>query len=274
MQDPTAGCSPQCFPPSVSPPVHWQKVRVLLADDHRAYRLLIGSFLSTLGVAHQTVGDGQAALDALAARPFHLLISDCRMPGMDGYALTRELRRRENRAGTARLPVIAMTAGLDAEQMRRCVGCGMDDWMLKPVTLEQLREALLYWLPDPESRVHPTRHAANLARMHGRFPTRASLIAMFGFWEVVEPLLFCLLQEAHDDLTALEQAREDLDVKLTVEHLHRLVGGVAFFGDTGLEQRAICLIERVRRSGIAANKPLLERFEQEIERYLSYLANL
>ncbi|OPA93347.1 response regulator [Pseudomonas fluorescens] len=271
MQDPTAGCSPQST--SLVPP-HWQTLRVLLADDHRAYRLLIGSFLGALGLAHETVGDGQAALEALAAHPFDLLISDCRMPVMDGYALTLELRRREDLAGTARLPVIALTGCLGAEQIQRCVACGMDDWMLKPITLGRLREVLLYWLPNPDVRSHQPRRPVDLARLHGKFPTRASLIATFGFWEVVEPLLFCLMQEAHEDLAVLKQALNDADTVITTQRLHRLVGGLAFLGDTGLEQRAMLLIERVQRTGVAANTSLLKRFERDIEGYLSYLANL
>ncbi|WLI07841.1 response regulator [Pseudomonas sp. FP597] len=271
MQDPTAGCSPHS--PSPIPP-HWRTLRVLLADDHRAYRLLIGSFLCSLGLAHETVGDGQAALETLAARPFDLLISDCRMPVMDGYALTLELRRREGLAGTARLPVIALTGCLGAEQIQRCVACGMDDWMLKPITLERLREVLLYWLPNPDVRPHRPRRPVDLARLHGKLPTRASLIATFGFWEVVEPLLFCLMQEAHEDLVVLKQALNDADTVITTQRLHRLVGGLAFLGDTGLEQRAMLLIERVQRTGVAANTSLLKRFERDIEGYLSYLANL
>ncbi|MGH8452823.1 response regulator [Pseudomonas sp.] len=271
MQHTSASRSPGSAMPQ-SP--HWQAIRVLLADDHGAYRLLIGSFLHTLGVAHETVEDGQQALDVLAVRPFHLVISDCRMPVMDGYAMTRELRHRESKTGAARIPVIALTACLDMAQIQRCVACGMDDWMLKPITLGQLREVLLYWLPDPATYWRQARRPANLARLHGRYPTRASLIATFGFWEVVEPLLFCLIQEAHDDLAALDQARNDLDVALTTQHLHRLVGGVAFLGDTGLEQRAIHLIERVHRTGVTENRSLLERFNGDIERYLLYLASL
>jgi CheY-like chemotaxis protein len=271
MQHTSAGRGPGN---AMSPPPHWQAIRVLLADDHSAYRLLIGSFLQVLGVAHETVENGQQALEALATRPFHLVISDCRMPVMDGYAMTLELRQRESEACAARIPVIALTACLDLAQIQRCVACGMDDWMLKPITLGQLRDMLLYWLPAPETYRQQGRRAANLSRLHGRYPTRASLIATFGFWEVVEPLLFCLIQEAHDDLAALDSARNAFDAALTTHHLHRLVGGVAFLGDTGLEQRAMHLIERVRRTGVAANRSLLERFNGDIERYLLYLADL
>lgn len=274
MQGSAAGCSPRRAPRVPTFPAHWKHIRVLVADDHRAYRLLIGAFLHTLGLVHETVCDGQEALEALATRPFNLVLSDCRMPVMDGYAMTRELRRREKVTGAVRIPVIALTACLDMEQVQRCVACGMNDWLLKPVSLEQLREVLLFWLPNPLVRTRQPLRPANLAHLHGRFPTRASLIATFGFWEVVEPLVFCLIQEAHDDLAVLEQARNAQDVGLIAERLHRLVGGVAFLGDTGLEQRAVHLIERVNRTGVATNKALLERFEADIERYLVYLSNL
>ncbi|HCT08193.1 MAG TPA: response regulator, partial [Pseudomonas sp.] len=76
--------------PTIAP-----EARVLVVDDHCTYRLLLGSLLEKLAVAYQCCCDGQQALHALATEHFDLVISDCRMPVMDGYTLTRELRRRE-----------------------------------------------------------------------------------------------------------------------------------------------------------------------------------
>jgi CheY-like chemotaxis protein len=69
---------------------------------------------------------------------------DCQMPGLDGYAATIELRRRE--AGQRRTPVIALTAGARSEDRDRCLAAGMDDHLSKPLTSEVLDHVLSRWV--------------------------------------------------------------------------------------------------------------------------------
>ncbi|MBV4451067.1 MULTISPECIES: response regulator [Pseudomonas] len=253
-------------------PDSWQQARVLVIDDHALYRSFMGVLLDALGVRHAAFNDAPSALQALARERFDLVISDCRMPVMDGYAMTRELRRMERDAGLARVPVIALTGRVGPKEIRRCVECGMDGWLLKPIGLEQLRDVLCDWLPMPTPA--PGRGLNTSAPRPQGFATRDSLIATFGAWEVVEPLLYKLIQGAHEDLDGLLHARTGEDEKSTTQHLHRLVGSVAFLGATTLEQRAVRLIDRVHQTGVAANRTALERICQDIERYLEYLRTL
>lgn len=249
----------------------WRQARVMVIDDHGLYRTLMAALLDNLGVCHVVFSDAHSALRAFAKEPFDLVLSDCRMPVVDGYAMTRALRRLERAEGRTRVPVIALTGRLDPDEIRRCVECGMDGWLLKPITLEQLCEVLRYWLPGLElascAQASPPRHQQDL-------PSRASLSAAFGSWEVAEPMLFKLIQEAREDLAVLLQARLGADAELTAQRLHRLVGSVAFLGATALEQRAVQLIDQVHSGGMAANRVGLEQFHQDIERYLEYLGSL
>lgn len=252
----------------------WQKsgARVLVVDDHGTYRLLLSSLLEKLGIAHQCCCDGRQALDAMAAQPFDLVITDCRMPVMDGYAMTRELRRRERAAGSPARCVLALTANLGPLEIQRCLACGMDGWLTKPIGLAKLREVLCYWLSAPQARARAIEHPASSLRV--KRPTRASLIATFGCWEVVEPLLLSLIQEAQHDLAALTQALAAHDATQTSQRLHRLMGSVAFLGNTGLEPEALRLIEQVSQSGVPGNAMALEVFFRDVESYLQYLRNL
>lgn len=251
----------------------WSHARVLVVDDHYTYRLLLGSLLEKLGVNYQCCSDGEQALHALALERYDLVISDCRMPVMDGYAMTRELRRREQTAGGVPTTVLGLTASLGPDEIRQCVLCGMDGWLTKPLGFAQLREVLRYWLPTSQSTCAGNR-AGTAAVRNSTFPSRASLIDAFGSWDVVEPMLFSLIQEAHADLAVLIHAQSTLEAKMAAQCLHRLVGSVAFLGETGLEAGAVVLIKTVQATGMAINRNALDEFRGEVERYLDYLSHL
>ncbi|KRP44641.1 hypothetical protein TU73_15920 [Pseudomonas libanensis] len=257
------------MPRGVAVCASWQQARVLVVDDHNAYRLLMSALLHKLGVACEAVGDGQSALEALAARRFDLVISDCRMPVMDGYALARELRRRK-----VDIPVIALTTGMGPEQITRCLEAGMDGWLLKPVGLEQLRDLLSYWLPGTWARPLQPWSPATSVLHRARVPTRADLITIFGSWEALAPLLQTLLSEAQEDLRLLERAQISQDILLATQRLHRLVGSLVFLGAGDLERQGMALIENIHVAGMAENRKAMQRFRRRIESYLIHLANL
>ena len=85
----------------------------------------------------------------MQADAFDLVLMDCQMPVLDGYAATRRWRELEaERADGTRLPIVAMTANAMAGDRQRCLDAGMDDYLAKPVSREQLEGCLHRWLPD------------------------------------------------------------------------------------------------------------------------------
>ncbi|WP_353858139.1 ATP-binding protein [Azospirillum formosense] len=131
--------------PVAAPPM------ILVAEDHPTNQQVILRQLRQLGFEADLTGDGLEALTAWRARPYRLLITDCHMPRMDGYELSRQIRSAElvaeSGAGSGAAPrprtgIIAMTANALAGEMERCTAAGMDDYIAKPVTLRQLAAAL------------------------------------------------------------------------------------------------------------------------------------
>jgi CheY-like chemotaxis protein len=116
--------------------------------------------LARLGVTVTVAEHGRQALDLVAAQPFDLVFMDCQMPVMDGYEATAALRVREARERLPRMPVIAMTANALAGDRERCLACGMDDHVAKPVQERQLAESLRSWLPKRTQTHIPESHSS------------------------------------------------------------------------------------------------------------------
>jgi signal transduction histidine kinase/HPt (histidine-containing phosphotransfer) domain-containing protein len=119
------------------------RLRVLVVEDNEINRRLLGRQLGRLGCPSVAVGDGRAALELLRAADFGLILLDCQMPDLDGYATASEIRRLE--VGRRRTPIVAFTANASEDDRRRCLDAGMDDFASKPVTLESLAAVIERW---------------------------------------------------------------------------------------------------------------------------------
>jgi len=121
------------------------EVLVLLVEDNPVNQKVLTAVLTRIGCAVHVVANGKQALESLARHSYDAVLMDCQMPVMDGYEATAELRRRE---GTGRrTPVIALTASAMAEDRERCMTAGMDDYLTKPVSMQNLAATLTHSLP-------------------------------------------------------------------------------------------------------------------------------
>ncbi|UKE49109.1 hybrid sensor histidine kinase/response regulator [Xanthomonas cerealis] len=128
--------------------------RLLLVEDNPVNLLVAQKLLDVLGYRSDSAADGAAALAQLDAQAYDLVLMDCQMPVLDGYAATRQWRQSEAATGRPRLPIVAMTANAMAGDRQRCLEAGMDDYLSKPVNRELLTACLHRWLP------HRAAHAA------------------------------------------------------------------------------------------------------------------
>jgi two-component system, sensor histidine kinase and response regulator len=124
--------------------------RVLLVEDNPVNQELALAMLMQLGVATVSAWSGEEALVKVAAEQFDVVLMDCQMPKLDGYATTRRLREWEQRAGRERTPVVALTANTLNGAASRCFDAGMDRYLSKPYTIDQLFRVLESCVPDGE----------------------------------------------------------------------------------------------------------------------------
>lgn len=119
---------------------------ILVVEDNEMNQTLLVRQLARLGLPDVVVvGDGEQALAWLEQHRCRLVLTDCQMPVMDGYALARGIRERERHSGS-HTPVIALSAGVMDDDRVRCFEAGMDDHVAKPTQLATLERALRPWL--------------------------------------------------------------------------------------------------------------------------------
>jgi two-component system, sensor histidine kinase and response regulator len=120
---------------------------VLLVEDNRVNQELAQNVLEVFGCRVDVAGDGREAIAAITRNSYDLVLMDCQMPEMDGFEATAELRRREAHAENhRRLPIVALTAHALQGDREHCLAAGMDDYLSKPFTQDQLVLVLEHWL--------------------------------------------------------------------------------------------------------------------------------
>jgi CheY-like chemotaxis protein len=125
--------------------------RVLLVEDNAVNQTVANAMLVTLGIGADLAGNGREAVEAVGRNAYDLVLMDCQMPEMDGYRATRIIRELEQRGAVrspsgCRLPIIALTAHAARGDREVCLAAGMDDYLSKPFSLEQLQAVLSHWL--------------------------------------------------------------------------------------------------------------------------------
>jgi signal transduction histidine kinase/CheY-like chemotaxis protein len=240
--------------------------KVLVVDDNETNRRVARVHLARHPVAVDSVNDGTAALARLAASPYDLVLLDGLMPGLDGPAVARELRRREAAAGLPPIPVIGVTASILPEDRRRMLEAGMDDHIVKPLRGDELAGVLERWLPDGGERrsaTIPPAPATALAAGKDD-PTILDVqtferLSDLGDALFVERIVRLFLADAAERVAQVDDALETGDILRLRSALHALEGICGNVGATALDRRARELHDEIRRREDRGEDPLGRR---------------
>ncbi|WP_376989772.1 ATP-binding protein [Cupriavidus numazuensis] len=218
--------------------------RILVAEDHPINRELIKQQLSLLGYRCTLCGDGQEALQTLHREHFDLVLTDCHMPVMDGFELTRAIRTNTDERLRA-LPVIGVTATTLAEEHQRCFDVGMNGCVLKPTTLASMQKAISRALSEPEHVatrvVASSRQASGLEEASG-LNFDASKIHEQDFIQALggapwsDAMLSTCLSSIGSDRDALEASLRNSSISELRQWCHRAGGALAVFQHAYIDQ--------------------------------------
>jgi TMAO reductase system sensor TorS len=218
---------------------------VLLVEDNAVNREVAVGMLENLGYRTDTAANGMLAMEAVAEGSYAAVLMDCQMPVMDGLSATNEIRRREAKSGAPRVPIIALTANALEGNRERCLAAGMDDFLTKPFTQQQLAQLLGRWLPAAREQAprqvartgQPTDQTSPL-----KDPTGPSLIDLavlrditaLGRPALLGSLIELYLQHSPGLIVAIESAARKGEAAALAEAIHTLKSSTANLGGARL----------------------------------------
>lgn len=233
----------------IQPAVLAGRGRILLVEDNPVNRELIQQQLEELGFDVDTAEDGEAGLRKWKPGSYLAVLTDINMPRMSGYELAQALRAQD-----ARVPLVAITATALASEKARCREVGITDVLLKPLSLEQLNEALSF---------HATHDAGPKLQSPERQVFPAKILRTF-------------VERGSSDLVALRKGLEEGNKQALVDVIHSFKGALLMLGESAAAGECSRLESRLREQ--AATVPedelwqLIETLESVIQRYEADLA--
>jgi PAS domain S-box-containing protein len=236
--------------------------RVLVVDDMDLNRELMMALLSNEGCSVTLASDGAEAVEAVASQPFDIVLMDCQMPVMDGFAATRKIRAAGQPYSS--LPIIALTASATAEHLARCEAAGMNDHLTKPLHQGALEAVLKRYLAADADG------ATKVAMENGSGQSRRELTEQFSVLGI-ESLLTVLLGQLQNKLP------EDADIDRVREDAHALSGGVGMLGYTQLSEACREVEQRIEDGldhgpALIRTRALVEAAIADAQDWLSELA--
>jgi diguanylate cyclase (GGDEF)-like protein/PAS domain S-box-containing protein len=255
---------------------------VLLAEDSVVNQAVATEMLQALGCKVSVANNGKEALAAIANAVPDIILMDCQMPEMDGYAATAAIRRRESADESAvrRIPIIALTANALAGDRERCLAAGMDDYLSKPFTYAGLARALAKWLSPtdeqkpailrlPKSATPPVSDATPLDQQ-----VLDDIRNMQGGRgrDILAKIVNLYFRESPQALSALRVAIAHRDPQAVYQIAHRLKSSSAQLGARTLAKVCKDLEEMGRSSTITDQAETL--FEQLVVEHGRALAAL
>jgi len=230
--------------------------RVLVAEDNVVNQKVIVALLEKLGCRADVASNGREAVDQIARFPYDLVLMDCEMPEMDGFAATAEIRGRETQG--RRMPIVALTAYAMTGDREGCLAAGMDDHLSKPVREPELIEALKVHLPMAPAAAVPAP-AAEAA------PAAPVLLAEIADDpDLMREIVDLYRSNAPGWMDQIRQALSARDGTGLARAAHTLRGAVSHLGVPVATDAARALEDAGRAADFGAAPKTLARLETEL----------
>lgn len=238
-----------------------KKLRVLLTEDNQVNQLVAKKMLEKIGAKIDIANNGAECIDYLNKIPYDIILMDCQMPVLNGYEATLKIRERDDNAKDS--VIIAMTAQALLEDRTKCLNHGMNDYLAKPVTLENLMEKLLLWtsrettavetapVPIKTNQIKPTTKTSliNVKMIQSIFEINETMEDGRQFFSDLLEIYKISTQEI---IQQIKQSLSDRDTDILFKQFHKAKGSSANIGADTLTELCRDLEEKCR-TAIPAN---------------------
>jgi len=224
---------------------------ILVAEDNETNRDVVLEQLRLLGYRSEFAEDGVQALAMWRSGRYSLLLTDCHMPNMDGFELTEAIRSTE--ADGAHTPIIAITANAMQGEAQRCKDHGMDDYLSKPLRMDELARMLDQWLhgahtPVPGQQTQDGPAGSATAPSHPAWDPDALGRLVGDNPEMHSRLLAKFLVNAENQIQAMRTASGESNLRLLADVAHTLKSAARTVGAMALGEHCQA-IETTGRAG-------------------------
>jgi two-component system, sensor histidine kinase and response regulator len=248
------------------------RVRVLVAEDNPVNQKVALRMVERLGYRVDVVGNGREAVEALSRVPYAAVLMDVQMPEMDGYAATAQIRRREGEE--LRTPVIAMTANAMQGDREKALEAGMDDYVSKPVSAEDLEVVLSRWIAQLDAVEFLSEVEADDIAVSAGTAGPLDWSVLVGLRELqedgepdlVSELAEIFLNDATGRFAVLREAVEENDGTSVEQATHALKGSSSNMGAQCMSDLCTELQEAGSSGDLTRAPELLDRLEAEFVR--------
>ncbi len=273
--------APETPKPKVGPAGVLTGARILVAEDNAVNQLVVKGLLAHLGAEVTVVDNGAQAVDQVMRGKFDLVLMDCNMPVLDGYAATRQIRDWERRdSGRPATPIIALTANALVGDREACLAAGMIDHITKPVTVAQLLSVLSRYYPTsagapgprPEPEPDPVIATPDIP-LPVFDPALINDLAAMDDGEVSsfpDQVIDRFVQDCRVAMNAVDIAARESDAGSMLFWLHKLrgaaaqIGAIALSGEAQTQEHEIRTGLPLRPNGAATLRAAFARFEAAV----------
>ena len=240
------------------------ELRILLAEDNAVNQKLAIGILTKLGHQVTVANNGVEALQQIEDAEFDLVLMDVQMPEMDGLEATRELRRRESRSDQ-HVPVVALTAHAMKGDRERCCEAGMDDYLTKPIRLQDMADKLaeIFFDPDVSKAGHPLSQENDSINSLIHWPD--ALANVGNDEELLHDLIELFLSETPGLIDDVVETAKQSGAKSLAAATHSLKGSMTFLNP----QPALQFAEKVEQLAAAGDIETASSMIGELQSYVS-----
>lgn len=221
-------------------------LRVLVVEDNKVNQTLVKGILKMFTIQGDMAANGLIALEKLTNapqnNPYTLVLMDCQMPEMDGYAATIAIRNGEAGERNKAIPIIAMTANVLEGSKSECLQAGMDDYVSKPINIPALKDKIQQWVThttDLQSSTQATeeRNTQEIAAPI-IWDKETALHRVMGDEASLQTIIQVFLDDTPDSIKKIKQAVVDKDTGQITHFAHAIKGSAANLGFLQLQAQA------------------------------------